>query len=73
MVKGVVTLFRVNPVPATPTAETETVAAPVLVMVTVFEPVVLMVTFPKLNVVGLADRVPCVEATPVPVSDTVKG
>jgi hypothetical protein len=35
--------------------------------------VLLTVTFPKLIVVGLEDSVPCVEATPVPVSDTVNG
>jgi hypothetical protein len=73
MVIGVVTLLRVNPVPVTPTAETVTAAAPVFVIVAVCEPVVLTVTFPKLNFAGLDDRVPCVEATPVPVRPTVNG
>jgi hypothetical protein len=73
MVNGVVTVLRVNPVPVTPTAETETDAAPVFVIVTVCDCVLLMVTFPKLSVVGLDDNVPSVEATPVPVSDTVNG
>ena len=62
-----------NPVPATLTAETVTDAAPVLVIVAVWDCVLLMVTFPKLNAVGLDDNVPCVEATPVPVSATVNG
>jgi hypothetical protein len=71
-VKGVVTLPSENPVPATLTAETLTDAAPVLVIVAVSDGV-LLVTFPKLNAVGLDDNVPRVEATPVPVSATVNG
>ena len=62
-----------NPIPVTLAAEIETDAAPVLVIVAVWDCVLLMVTFPKLNAVGLDDNVPCVEATPVPVSDTVNG
>jgi hypothetical protein len=72
-VNGVVTLLRENPVPATLRAETITDVAPVLVMIAVWDCVLLTVTFPKLNVAGLEDKVPCVEATPVPVSDTVTG
>ena len=70
---GVVTLPSENPVPATLTAEMMTDAAPVLVTVAVCDCVLLTVTLPKFNVVGLDDNVPCVEATPVPVSDTVTG
>jgi hypothetical protein len=33
----------------------------------------LTVTFPKFSVDVLGDKVPCWEATPVPVSETVRG
>jgi hypothetical protein len=72
-VNGVVTLPSENPVPATLTAEMVTDAAPVLVIVAVWDCVLLTVTLPKLNAVGPDDNVPCVEATPAPVSDTVTG
>ena len=62
-----------NPVPVTLTAEMVTDVAPVLVIVAVWDCVLLMVTFPKFMAVGLEDNVPCVEATPVPVSVTVNG
>jgi hypothetical protein len=68
-----VTLPSENPVPVTLTAEMVTDAAPVLVIVAVWDCVLLMVTFPKFNELGLDDNVPCVEATPVPVSATVNG
>jgi hypothetical protein len=70
---GVFTLVSVNPVPDKLTAETVTEADPELVIVAVSELVPLSVTFPKLNVVGLEAKVPCVAETPVPVSETVKG
>jgi hypothetical protein len=70
---GVFTLVSENPVPATLTAEMVTDADPELVIVAVSGLVPLRVTFPKLNVVGLKDNVPCVAETPVPVSDTVNG
>ena len=70
---GVFTLVRENPVPATLTAEMVTDADPELVIVAVNELVLLRVTFPKLNVVGLDAKVPCVAETPVPVSETVNG
>jgi hypothetical protein len=67
------TLLSQNPVPATLTAEMVTDAAPVLLIVAVWDCVLLTVTFPKLNAAALEDNVPCVEATPVPVSATVNG
>jgi hypothetical protein len=48
-------------------------ADPELVSVAVSGFVLLTVTFPKVNVVGLEAKVPCVAETPVPVSDTVSG
>jgi hypothetical protein len=72
-VRGVFTLVSENPVPDTLTAETVTEADPELVIVVVSDFVPLTVTFPKLNVVGLEAKVPCVAETPVPVSETVNG
>jgi hypothetical protein len=72
-VKGVETLPSENPVPAALTAEMVTDAAPVFVIVEVWDCVLLMATFPKLNAVGPDDKVPSVEATPVPESATVNG
>lgn len=62
----------VNPDPATLTLEIVTFELPLFVRVTFNEVLVPSVTFPKLNVEGLAPS-SSVAATPVPLSGTARG
>ena len=68
-VSGVVIPLTLNPVPVIPTCDTDTLEAPVFVIVSKSVPVLPTFTLPKLRLVGLAANAPGV--TPVPETGIV--